>query len=638
MALQQNPDIKIFTSYHKPCKLLSSNYIYPIQVGTSINGTIYNDTLHDNEGENISDKNGQYCELTAQYWAWKNADADYYGFMHYRRYFSFNPDSLHEDSCGNVPFSSPNKKAFDTLQVGDASISELVSQYDVISTKAQLISNLNQGRTVWEHYQKAPHHRIEDMQTVLDIIKNKYPGYSSAAQKYMKSQYAYFCNMYILRKDIFKNYSKWLFDILQEHEKLTDFSDYDIDEYRVSGFLAERLWGIYYTWLKENHPELRFKELQCSFFSNTNEQASIVPVFSSNTVPIVLSANNKFVPYLSVTLQSLIQNASPDHNYDIIVLTSDISDDNKLLMKKSFVAPNVSLRFYNVKQDLSERKLYVHMHISVETYYRLLIQDIMKDYNKVVYIDSDLVLLDDIAKLYETDIGNCYVAAVTDVDFAGCYNGFDPERKPYCDNVLKMENAYHYFNAGVLLMNLDELRKNFTTNSIFDLVESNNWVYLDQDVLNVMCENHVYYLDMSWNVMMNWKDKTSCRMDTLRAAPHDMYKAYLESRTKPKIVHYAGFQKPWNKADCDYAVYFWQYARNLPIYEQLLASLSPVTTSVTQIQQDADTPYQIQLPGMDETLYIEGSYIKLINKLNKMFPLGSKRRNFIKRIARLFIS
>ncbi|MCI6305652.1 MAG: DUF4422 domain-containing protein [Subdoligranulum sp.] len=639
MALQQNPDIKIFTSYHKKCKLLSSNYIYPIQVGTSINGIVYPDTLHDDDGDNISDKNRMYCELTAQYWAWKNADADYYGFMHYRRYFSFNPASLREDSYGNILFNSPNKEAFDTLQVDDASISELVSQYDVLCTTPQLISNLNQGRTVWEHYKKSPHHRIEDMQTVLDIIKEKYPDYSSAAQKYMNSKYAYFCNMYILRKDIFQNYSEWLFGILQEHEKLTDFSDYDIDEYRVSGFLAERLWGIYYTWLKENHPELRFKELQRSFFKNTDEASNISKVFSEHDIPIVLSANDAYVPYVTVLLKSLFENADKTYNYDVIILTSDITSEHQQSLTSQFANDKVSLRFFNVSNLIDGRSLFIHRHFTVEIYYRLLIQDIMTDYNKVLYLDSDMVILDDISKLYNTDIGNNFIAAVVDADFAGCYKGVDPDRKDYFDKTLRMNSPYHYFNSGVLIMNLNQFRKHLTTDYIFNLAESKKFLFPDQDILNIVCEGHVFYLDMSWNVMMNWKDNNSCRLNTVRLAPHDMYEAYMESRKHPKIAHYAGFQKPWNKFDCDYSIYFWHYARKTPIYEQLFSSAgSHSSDSVSLIRSHSDSPYQIQIPGMDEPLYIEGFYIKLINKLNKMFPLGSKRRTFIKRIARLFVS
>ena len=81
-------NIKIYVSCHKECFVPSNKLLYPIQVGTCFAEEIPG-VLHDNTGDNISDKNKMYCELTAQYWAWKNDDADYYGFFHYRRYLNF---------------------------------------------------------------------------------------------------------------------------------------------------------------------------------------------------------------------------------------------------------------------------------------------------------------------------------------------------------------------------------------------------------------------------------------------------------------------------------------------------------------------------------------------------------------------
>ena len=86
---QQTKRIKIFVSAHKPAVFPKAASIIPIQVGAENAPVLFQDTLHDNEGDNISSLNPMYCELTAQYWAWKNTDADYYGFCHYRRYFDF---------------------------------------------------------------------------------------------------------------------------------------------------------------------------------------------------------------------------------------------------------------------------------------------------------------------------------------------------------------------------------------------------------------------------------------------------------------------------------------------------------------------------------------------------------------------
>lgn len=630
--------IKIFTSYHKKCELLKSECICPIQVGTALNGVVYEDTLHDNTGDNISDKNGMYCELTAQYWAWKNAEADYYGFMHYRRYFSFNLAHLQENEFGNVIYKRLDNHAIDELKLNDTIIENFVKNYDVISTGDLEIANLGKGKTVWEDYKNSPHQHIEDMQMVLDIIGEKYPDYMDAAQEYMKSKKAYFCNMYILRKDIFNDYSQWLFDILAEHERRSNFDDYDVDEYRVSGFLAERMWGIYYTWLKENRKDLRFKTVQCSFFEDTEEQKAVKPVFSENAIPVVLAANDKYVPYLTVTLQSVFDNVNPKYNYDIVVLNTDISNEHQTVLKRTYQRNNVSVRFYNVTALLKNRDLQEQIyvsHITVETYYRLLMQDIMQGYDKVLYIDSDLVVLDDVANLYNVDIGDNYVGAVVDIDFAGCYKGADPKRKDYCSQTLKIKDPYKYFNAGVLIMNLDAFRNAFTTKEIFDITESQKWLYQDQDVLNAICDGHVYFLDMEWNVVMNWKEGVESRLKTLRMAPHQLYQDYLMSRKNVKIAHFAGHQKPWNVVDCDFAEYFWKYAKETSVYEQILTLSGNAKAMAGGVTSEGT--YQLVIPGMKETLYVDGMYIKLINKLNKWFPKNSRKREWMKKFAKFFL-
>ena len=86
--------IKIYVSCHKECFMPQGELFYPIQVGAAAAGKRFAGILHDDEGDNISHKNPTYCELTAQYWAWKNDDADYYGFFHYRRYMSFSEKKL----------------------------------------------------------------------------------------------------------------------------------------------------------------------------------------------------------------------------------------------------------------------------------------------------------------------------------------------------------------------------------------------------------------------------------------------------------------------------------------------------------------------------------------------------------------
>ena len=91
------PDIRLFVCCHQPSSVPEHPLLYPIQVGAALADTHFPGFLHDDSGENISRKNRVYCELTAQYWAWKNVEADYYGFFHYRRY-------LYPDTTAKRPY------------------------------------------------------------------------------------------------------------------------------------------------------------------------------------------------------------------------------------------------------------------------------------------------------------------------------------------------------------------------------------------------------------------------------------------------------------------------------------------------------------------------------------------------------
>ena len=84
----------------------------------------------------------------------------------------------------------------------------------------------------------------------IKILKEKYPAFAQTADSYMQSENAHECNMFIMKKEIYKDYCAWLFDILFETEKRIDSTWYSVEEYRVMGYLAERLCGIYYEWLK----------------------------------------------------------------------------------------------------------------------------------------------------------------------------------------------------------------------------------------------------------------------------------------------------------------------------------------------------------------------------------------------------
>lgn len=604
--------VEVLISCHKPSDVLRTDVFHPIQVGAALKDKLLPDMYYDNQGENISDLNPMYCELTAQYWAWKNLDLDYYGFCHYRRYFNLSDTRYEEDAYGNVIERYLDKITIEKYALNDERVSLLADQYDVITTEIKDLRQMPEKfSSSIDHYKKARLLHARDYKTVLDIISEKYPEYAEDARSFAEGHYSCFCNMYILRKDIFFQYCEWMFDILAEFCKRTNMSHYSTEALRTPGHLSERLFNIFLLHLKKQHPEYRYKEVQCVAFSATDPQDSVLePAFKENSVPVVFAANDKFVPMFAACFQSLIDHASPQNNYDVVLIESDVTKDNKRELA-AMAAPyeNVSLRFYDPGRLLQNYKLKANAHISVETYYRFLIQDILPSYDKVLYLDCDMIIKADVAELYHTDISDYMLAAVRDADFLGQINGANPKTKAYCQHEFKMKNPYNYFQAGVLLFNEKEMRKAYSLSEWLTFA-SHPYLYNDQDVLNLHCEGRVKYLDMKWNLI------TDCDhyrvKNVICFAPDSVQKEYARAHENPSIIHYAGYMKPWHRPTEDYAHEFWETSRKTPFYEELLFHMS-----------EGISYWQVKEATKGSSKDSEPLHLKV---LNSVMPIGTERR------------
>ena len=610
--------VKILVACHKPDTVYSDDVYIPIHVGRAVSKFKEEMTymIGDDTGDNISKKNPYYCELTAQYWAWKNDNADYYGFFHYRRYFSFDPNLNRDDGWGNIAYDRITEDVIKELHLNSDEMSKLITQYDIISVKGRKYPRIrDEGKLldVYHEYGKDPFQHREDLDKTLKIVLNKYPKYKKAVDTYMCDNIAYECNMFIMKRELYQDYCTWLFDILGEVEHQIDMTWYSVREYRVMGYLAERLYGIYYTHLKENK-DIRRLELPKTLFHNTEPEQILKPVYKE-CIPIVLSANDQFSPYLGVMVKSIIENASSDRNYDLIVLFNDISEKNrKLILGMAKNKKNISIRFEQVCQYFDKYKLSVTYHLSVETYYRLIIPEIMPDYEKVLYLDADMVTDADLAHLYDIDISRYMIAAAKDIESAGRVK-IDKDWNNYIKNELKISSVFDYFQAGVLVLNLKKFREVTTTEKMLSLASERAWRCQDQDVLNMICKDSVYYLSQEWNVIMNWQRMGQSRMQIMELAPRQLFEEYVKARENLKIAHFAGLQKPWECVDCDLAEYFWHYARLSVFYEKLLLNLK-----VNNKSED----------GTKTRIYNNASIRKSINKI---FPIGTRRREVLKLIA-----
>lgn len=568
--MREENNIKIFVSCDKDSYVPNNPYLYPVQVGSALAKKRFDGMFHDDEEDNISEKNRSYCELTAQYWAWKNQDADYYGFFHYRRYMCFDESLEDDDIYGNVLADKITDETLKKLSIEPEVMKEYITSHDAVVVKLRKLLSEN---TVYSEYGVSNVQHKEDLDAVVDIIKRKYPEFVPAMEKYFASHEAHDCNMLIMRKDIFNDYCTWLFDILEESEKVIDTTYFNVQEYRVFGFLAERLCGLYFTYLKIQGT-YNIGEVPKVLFKNTNKK-QIIQLISEDAVPVVLAANNRFAPYLSIMIQSMVEHASSDRKYDFIVLHSDITDQNQNIINKAYIKDNISIRFINVDDYFDKDKYFVNQHLSIETYYRLIIPEIMPDYHKILYLDCDMVVLEDVAKLYDLELNGNVIGAVKDVDIAGQTKVNANNLKKYIPQKLGLEDPFQYFQCGTLIIDLDELKKLTSSEELMKIATSYSYRCHDQDVLNKVCKGKITYLDQKWNVLMNWENfyTGTSRMDFIKMAPRELFYEYQEARKTPYIVHYAGYQKPWTYGDCDFAEYFWEYAQRSPYYPLLISQI-----------------------------------------------------------------
>lgn len=264
-------DIKIFVSHRidKDSELVQNPLFYPVRCGAVYEIREQVSIPGDDTGENISEKRMTFNELTVQYWAWKNIDADYYGLCHYRRYMLFPKKELREDPYGNVLFDQLNSEACEEGGLLDpAAMRRVIEENDILISVPYDVTYRGFA-DLYEHYTEVPMQHRRDMETALDAIKELTPEYAVDAENYFNGKLFYPCCLFIMNRTIFNEYSSWLFKILFELEKRIDISDYDEQERRVFGLLGERLLGVFFTHYVREHPDCRYSLVQRALFLST---------------------------------------------------------------------------------------------------------------------------------------------------------------------------------------------------------------------------------------------------------------------------------------------------------------------------------------------------------------------------------
>ena len=263
-------------------------------------------------------------------------------------------------------------------------------------------------------------------------------------------------------------------------------------------------------------------------------------------IPICFATDDNYVPFLTVALASLLDNASKENFYKIYVLTSHLSDENINSIKKHEVE-NCSIEIVHLTKELDKVQDMFHLrdYYSKETYYRIFIPNLFPQYDKVLYLDCDITVLGDVSELYNTQIHGYYVAAAQE-EVMQTFEVFG-NYVEQADGI----NRKEYFNAGILLINCRRWRNKLIAERFVDLLNRYTFrVVQDEDYLNVLCKGNVKKINLGWN-------KTSYKNDDFD--DKDL-----------KIIHWKINWRPWKYKDVLNEEHFWKYAKMTDFYGRLV--------------------------------------------------------------------
>ena len=275
------------------------------------------------------------------------------------------------------------------------------------------------------------------------------------------------------------------------------------------------------------------------------------------TIPVFYTISDNYTPYAAVSIQSLIDHVDPKKDYTITLLVQSISDEHKKSLE-DLSTENVHVNIFHIDDEMvapihnSEENYLRAQFFTMSIFYRLFIPNLFPQYDKAIYIDSDTVVVDDIAKLYNTELGNNLFGACTDSSIQ-----YVDKMVKYIKDVLDLDPK-KYINSGMLVLNSKAFRDEGFIDHFMNLLEKYHFdcIAPDQDYLNEIGDGRILHLDPRWDAMPNEN---------------------TEPLPNPGLIHYNLFFKPWHFDNVQYQDYFWKYAKETPFYEELHAELDNYT-------------------------------------------------------------
>lgn len=609
--------IKIGVACHKPSVLPNNPIFLPIQVGSALANKRMEHMNHDDEGENISEKNASYCELTAQYWLWKNQEADYYGLCHYRRFLCFADVDAKKNERNQIEAYAIDDYNIERFGLENETLMRsVIESNDLVVGELQKVSRLYTPRgnqnTAWKHW--IAHNRAlimeDDLVKMMNILEEIAPALGADARKYLNSNYFLGFNCFVMKKKLFDEMCSIEFAVLERLEKVVDLTYYNQQLKRIFGFMGEIISSAYIYHLEKTR-KCKTKHVPLVYFNYTDEAPKYQPWIAANVIPVLFMQEKEDAFKFATVWRSFLDNIDKNYNYDVLVSLYDSSMPIKNVYSK------MATEYSNVKIRFIDAKYYATIITERTKEFAELLPFmpwILKDYKKVLVFGSNILFQQSIVELWNEKLGNDdYLAAPYDVMMqARCNDIYYETEEQYLSKQVK--NVFNYFSDKVMIIDFDKYRR-FNLTEVFNL-RKNEFQKLRNagEILNILCEGKCKIINPKWSV---WMNESGYPKYQLPYAPNDLFISLLKAQKTPAILQYLP-DDPWYPIGDTIDVIFWDVAARTPLYTRYLAYMN-YKSATRRSQRDILTK-------------IFPKEKKMRGRLSRIFPKGSKQYNAIKKI------
>lgn len=278
-----------------------------------------------------------------------------------------------------------------------------------------------------------------------------------------------------------------------------------------------------------------------------------------NNINIGFVVDNGYVKYMAVVIASILKNSLKDENFHFHVINDgSITDTNKAKINELKNLKNFEITYYAQTQELHhEQRNDTRADIPMVTNYRLMMSSILKNVDKIIFMDADLIVTGSFSELWNTNIDDYYMAC--------CPWPLNAQDKQYNQKISLKDNAL-YCNTGVMLANLKKWREDNIEQQLFKDEEKHRGIYkyYDQCIFNITLQDKILYLDQKWNFRPGiWLNKEN------QNKPE-----YKETFTSPKVIHWADPVKPWQSCNTKYFKEYKKYAKLTKFYREIYLKLN----------------------------------------------------------------